>query len=447
VRLLGRLASAVVATGEPVWYAGDTRDLAPQVEDAVQEYVDDAHSKMIAVLPLGRPKPDEDADLADKEDAEGPVGALIVEQIEDNRVAPAMAQRIDVVCQHSSVALANAMEHQNLFLMPLWRAIGKSKFIVQARTLPKTILIAGAVVLLIVALFIVPWDFNLQAKGTLEPVVRKDVYANIDGDIVEFGTARDADGKLLKGHPIEHGSWVKEGDLLLRLRNPTVQEQTFEIEGQLATEQQHYDDLEHELTTSGGLSPSDKVRLMGQLAEAKEKLLSLKAEAAIQESKVADLEVRSPIDGQIVTWDLKKLLKGRPVRRGDALLRVARPEGDWELDLHMPDDHMGFVMRAKNQADERKEPLVVYYILATEPGKTLQGTVKEIKQTAEVKDKEEGNVVDITVAINRDEIEAANRREGATVTGKVYCGRRSVGYVWFHDVLAFIQAKIIFRFF
>ena len=58
VRLLGRLASAVVATGEPVWYAGDTRDLAPQVEDAVQEYVDDAHSKMIAVLPLGRPKPD-----------------------------------------------------------------------------------------------------------------------------------------------------------------------------------------------------------------------------------------------------------------------------------------------------------------------------------------------------------------------------------------------------
>ena len=119
VRLLGRLASAVVATGEPVWYAGDTRDLAPQVEDAVQEYVDDAHSKMIAVLPLGRPKPDEDADEQEKDDAEGPVGALIVEQIEDNRVAPAMAQRIDVVCRHSSVAMANAMEHQSLFLMPV----------------------------------------------------------------------------------------------------------------------------------------------------------------------------------------------------------------------------------------------------------------------------------------------------------------------------------------
>ena len=201
VRLLGRLASAVVATGEPVWYAGDTRDLAPQVEDAVQEYVDDAHSKMIAVLPLGRPKPDQDADEQEKDDAEGPVGALIVEQIEDNRVAPAMAQRIDVVCRHSSVAMANAMEHQSLFLMPLWRAIGKSKFIVQARTLPKTIMVAIAVVAVIVALFIVPADFDLHAKGTLEPVDRKDIYAGAEGQVHEFGkdTERQADRTWLLG--------------------------------------------------------------------------------------------------------------------------------------------------------------------------------------------------------------------------------------------------------
>ncbi len=38
-------------------------------------------------------------------------------------------------------------------------------------------------------------------------------------------------------------------------------------------------------------------------------------------------------------------------------------------------------------------------------------------------------------------------RAGATVTGKVHCGRRSLGYVWFHDLFAFIQAKVFFRFF
>jgi len=56
VRLLGRLATVVVASEEPMWYTGDTRDMAPQVEDAVQEDVAESHTKMIAVLPLRRPK-------------------------------------------------------------------------------------------------------------------------------------------------------------------------------------------------------------------------------------------------------------------------------------------------------------------------------------------------------------------------------------------------------
>ena len=50
----------------------------------------------------------------------------------------------EVVCQHSSTALANALEHQNLFLMPVWRALGKTRWILEARTLPKTLSIGGA---------------------------------------------------------------------------------------------------------------------------------------------------------------------------------------------------------------------------------------------------------------------------------------------------------------
>jgi hypothetical protein len=441
VRLLGRLASAVVATREPVWYAGDTRDLAPQVEDAVQEYVDDAHSKMIAVLPLGRPKPHEDAEDHEKEDAEGPVGALIVEQIEDNRVAPAMAQRIDVVCRHSSVAMANAVEHQSLFLMPLWRFIGKSKVVVKARTLPKTILVVAAVLAVLLALFLVPADFDLHAKGTLEAVNRTDVYAGGEGTIYEFG--KDAAGK-----PIEHGSMVTKGQILLKLRNPTVTAQLAEVDGQVAIERQHVADLSHDLTTNPSMKSDEHARQIGLLNEANLKLESLTAQAKIQKAKVDELEVHSPIDGQIVTWDLDKRLKDRPVQKGQSLLQVADTAGDWELVLHMSEDRMGHIMRAaKLAAEERHEPLPVYYILATEPGKTENGKVKTIKTTAEILEKDEGNVVDITVTIDKHDIDPANLRAGATVTGKVYCGRRSLGYVWFHDLFAFIQAKVLFRFF
>ena len=76
VRLLGRLATAVVASGDAVWYTGDTRDLPPQVEDAVQEYVDEAHSKTVAVLPLRRPAPPEEDDPKKREEPEPPIGAL-----------------------------------------------------------------------------------------------------------------------------------------------------------------------------------------------------------------------------------------------------------------------------------------------------------------------------------------------------------------------------------
>jgi hypothetical protein len=33
------------------------------------------------------------------------------------------------------------------------------------------------------------------------------------------------------------------------------------------------------------------------------------------------------------------------------------------------------------------------------------------------------------------------------VNAKVYCGQRSIGYTWFHDLLAFIESKILFRYF
>jgi multidrug efflux pump subunit AcrA (membrane-fusion protein) len=351
-----------------------------------------------------------------------------------------MTQRIDVVCRHSSTALANAVEHQSLFLMPVWRAIGKSKFLVQARTLPKTVLIVLGLVVVVLALFLWPADFDLHAKGTLEPVDRMDVYADGDGQIAEF--APDADGK-----PIEHGSKVKKGQLLLRLRNPKLEVQKADIDGQVVSEQEHAYSLQHEISTGGSmLKPDEHARLMGQLNESQGKLESLKDQQKLVAAQLADLEVYSPIDGRIVTWDLKTHLENRPVQRGQTLLRVADTDGPWELELHMPDDRMGFILRQQNEVRKTKDPdLHVDYILATEPGKNEKGIVKEIKLTVEP-EKEEGNMEIIRVAINKSDIDPANLREGAAASGKVKCGRRSLGYVWFHDLFSFLQTKVFFRF-
>ena len=94
--------------------------------------------------------------------------------------------------------------------------------------------------------------------------------------------------------------------------------------------------------------------------------------------------------------------------------------------------------------EEWNDRLEVSYILATEPGTTHYGTVKEIHRSAEVHG-DEGNTVLIKVAIDKSEL--PDLRPGATVTAKVYCGRRPLGYVLLHDVIAFIQSRILFRYF
>ena len=74
----------------------------------------------------------------------------------------------------------------------------------------------------------------------------------------------------------------------------------------------------------------------------------------------------------------------------------------------------------------------------------MEGMVKEIQQTAEVRE-DQDNTVLILVNIDRDSIDPQQLRMGTSVTGKLDCGRRSIGFVLFHDLIAWIQTKILFR--
>ncbi|MBU4399552.1 MAG: efflux RND transporter periplasmic adaptor subunit [Planctomycetes bacterium] len=550
VRLLGKLATAVVATGDTVWYTGETRDLAPQVEDAVQEYVDEAHSKTVAVLPLQRPAPPEEDDPKKRTKPEPPIGALVVERIEDSRLSANMVHRAEVVRQHSSTALANAIEHQNLVLMPVWRALGKTRWVLQARTLPKTLSISGGVLLVLLVFALWPARFTMESKGTLEPVWRQDVFAGIDGVVEELKVA--------------HGEMVAKDQLLALLRNTDLEVALTDVQGQRMATTERLFAVQRSMVGERRLSTEERSRLAGEQAELKQKLLSLDAQWALYKAKQLELDAKSPMDGQVITWDLRNRLIHRPVQRGQILMRVANPDGPWQLELKMPENHMGPVVErqqflfglarkklrelllqdAREKSPEAPEeevdrtveaelatvpdeelpqriseayrrrfcealrPIVeevsdeglrarlgevlhaetygearlklddllrqagdgqeaidadlmarlkdlpnekapdtgmkVAYILATEPGTTREGEITEIHRSAEIRG-DEGNTVLIKVAI--DKAELPQLRPGATVTAKVYCGRRALGYVLLHDLIAFIRSRILFRYF
>jgi hypothetical protein len=423
VALLGRLATAVMRTGEAVWYSGDTSDMAPQVEEAVQAYIDDSHSKTVAVLPLFRP-----GDPEDEHTIPETVGTLIIEQIEETRSREELEHRVSAVSNHASTALTNALDHNRLFLMPLWRAIGHSRVIVQARHLPKTVIAVIAIALVAAGLVFWQADFELEGKGTLEPVIRRNIFAPNSG--------------IISSLFVEPGSLVEVGDPLAQM---TSEELEYEIEAARGRRNKANQELAAAetalLRNSGRLNDVEKTQLAGRQAELRVEITSLDKQLALLEARREALLITSDIAGEVIDWDLENLLLRRHVQIGQIIMHVVDPSDEWELEIKMPEDRMGYIIRAQEQLGD--QPLKVTFFVATDPGVEMTGTVKEIHGRAEAVG-EEGNMVKLWVQIDKALLPSAPR-PGASVTAKVDCGKRAIGFVWFHDVWAFIQSRILFR--
>ncbi len=427
VAALNLLATRVVAAGEPLWHDGTTEDLPPQIEEALEDYVDQSYGRNIAVLPLREPQRDDSkeetgaAGTVDRDNAHRGevIGALIVEQIESDIPPDVFRARVNLVYEHGTRALANSLEHSNLFLMPLWRAIGKAAWVLRARTLPKTLAVVGLLLAIVLGLVFIPLELQLEAEGTLEPDVRQQVFANIDGEVLE----------VLVGH----NSAVEQGQELLRLRNRELELQIVETIGQINTSNADLDRITGVLTNNKDLKRAERDQLIGERAEALIRLDSLKGKFELLEEKQESLTVRSPIRGTVLTWDVEKTLFSRPVMTGQVLLEVADLYQPMHLELNMPEKRMSHLDAAF--ADSQAKDLAVEYILATDPDTTLTATLAlDAIELRAKPDQEEGNTVTMRAIPQNEELLKMKPRPGAKVIADVQAGKKSAGYVVFHEV-------------
>lgn len=449
VRLLRNLAKTVAKTGEDLWFTGDTTDLAPQVEKAVNAYVDEAHTKQLAVLPLHEvdDQPEEFSESAKNEVAKkkrrvNVLGALIIEQLVDSRPPDGMMQRVDVVRRHSSTSLTNAQEHEGLFLLPLWRLLGKAQWLVTARNLPKTLSVSLLLAGVIAALCYVPYDFTVTAGGKLRPELRRNVFAGLDGTVLEV--------------LVDHGDQVEASELLVRMRSTDLEAETARVQGEYEkTLEQIFSVQRQRMRIDASRArETDVDELTGQLAQLKKLRNSLVLQRELMAKKKQMLAVTSPISGKVVTWKVKDLIpKGRPVRRGQRLMEIADPSGIWDLEIFVPEAKMGHVVEQyqEQQAHDPDSKLRVTFILATHPSVHLEGQVEQIDTSAEMHG-DDGNTVCMRVSFAQEDLKklvadpANDLKVGADVKAKIHCGQRAIGYVWFSDLFEFVQSRILFRF-
>jgi hypothetical protein len=228
------------------------------------------------------------------------------------------------------------------------------------------------------------------------------------------------------------------------LRNTDLEVQLEKVVGELQATHEQLLSVSYALTGRSGLSDEEKIRLSGQQAELTKQKESLEKQRELLEKKRKRLVIHSPISGRVMlSWDVERSLKNRTVEVGQTLMSVADPKGDWELELFMPERRMGHVDRARQ---ERKtegpgSDLKVTYILATDPNTPRTGWVKHVEEVAQVH-QDEGNTVRIRVSTEKSDI--IDPRPGASVTARVVCGRRAIGYAWFHEALEWLQAKVLF---
>ncbi|MFC1597470.1 HlyD family efflux transporter periplasmic adaptor subunit [Planctomycetota bacterium] len=420
VRQLERLSKAVATLGEPLWYTGGADELPPEIEEPLEAYIDESHTRTLVVLPLEAPESEESAQERKV------LGTLVVEQFyggPDER----LRGTISAVRGHSALALSHAMEAQGGPLVRLMRPLDKAGWFVRTKQIRKVWIALAVFAVVLIGLATVPADFTVEAHGELQPLERRDVFAPNDGVISDLQVA--------------HGGQVRAEEVLLVMREPALDIEFKRVWGELQTSRKKLAAVEAERLQDPRETVDERRRhsqLTAQEEELRELIESLERQYEVLEQQQAELTVRSPLDGEVLTWDLKQLLEARPVSRGQVLMTVANLEGPWVVELRIPDDRIAHVLAARQEA---RDELGVTFILAADPGVKLEGRLDDVGVRTEVSETEDAFVL-ATVGVDRDEI--PELVPGGTVAAKIHCGRRSVGYVWFHEFWETIQSRVLF---
>ena len=422
VRRLEELANAVAATGEPFWHAGEAGQLPPQIAAPLQAWHDESHARSLAIIPLPSA-----AGSALSDDRPPAIAALIVERFAGDRPADAYRHLVATVGRQAELAIANALEHANLPFFRVLKSLQGLHWFVAARRLPKIAAIAGGLLAGIAALAIVPANFEIEGRGLLQPRERRNVFARSDGIVSEIR--------------VDEPPNCREGDVLVVMTKSQLDFDSTRVLGEMQTARKRLASAQASRLKMTPQTAADREKynlLTAEEEEVRESLKSLEQQQQILTAQRDELVVRSPLTGSVITWNVRQLLESRPVQRGQVLMQVADLGGPWVLEIEVPDDRIGHVLAAR---DRLPSGLDVSFLLATEPGVAYHGKIEKVAMSTDVRPPEKANVL-VTVAIDHDQI--PRLRPGATVVSRIQCGRRSIGFVWFHSLWETIQKKVLF---
>lgn len=276
-----------------------------------------------------------------------------------------------------------------------------------------------------VLFFLSSAELTILAKGTLEPAEQRFLFA-------------PADGYVEKIH-IADGQRVAAGEIIVSLSSPQLQLQINRVSAEIGIVDQKRDGLNiaiNQLKSADDPANLTGSRLVGEVQELEAKRRSLVEQKKLLDREDERLTLRSPIDGNVIAWEVEKFLENRPVRRGDTLLRIAALEQNWRIEATVVDWEAGYVTAAHHKSTELKKSLAVEFVVSSSSGETHVGHVSQMSET--MRDVAGSQRLDLEISPDKP---IQRPRLGTSATVSIPCGQFPRWFVWTRSIIDAVRRR------
>ncbi len=440
IAAMNKLASRVIDMGETLTYTGKIDGLAPQIEEPLAAFVQESGSRMVMMVPTFETedlvrKQGEEADRDRKKKRIKAMGCIVIEQIAESEPLPQLEQRAELIADHVGAALWNARQHERIFGLSIWKLMGTALEWFKGRKLMITTAVLAVIAVVAAALSLIKLDYPVTAEGKLMPIEQHAVFATWDGVITRDGLKVNGDEE------------VKKGQILVVLENDELVGQIEEAKASVRKYEQLVIGKRAEIVQSElnipKMSDEEKSQSLANIERMRVEQRGIEGDLEIARQQVLNLENRekekltiyAQADGRIPNFQLRQLLEDRPVRQGDHLFDIMNDNGAWQMELLLQEKRMGHILRAQREAAATNESIELpgRFTMATQPDAKFECHLTKVA-TRSTTDTELGTVFELNAVANEGQT-LPEKRIGAEVTVKIYCGQSTLFYWCFGDVV------------
>jgi len=350
-----------------------------------------------------------------------PIGFLLAESNEDiDRVK--FARAISHVEPHVASSLSNSNVYSQI---PFRRTLGGLGRIFNVANLSHAAIAIGLVALMTLAALFLKTDFKIRITGELRPAVERNVFASYDGVVEDVF--------------VTHGDSVSTTDSLLKIRSPELELEIEKASSDIGKLKQLKEAKQIALNqvSSADADPGLAAQLASEMSDLEFQMATLMEKQRFLNEQKNELQILSPIDGQVTTWQLKERLTDKPVRWGDPVLNVAQLDGDWVIVFRVPEGRVGYLLARQKELGD--EPLVLDFFLDSNPGTKFRIPIESIDHSV-IQDEELGPVTMLRCSAPPDLL---TKRQGASISADVDCGRESYFSVWTREMFDSLRRRFV----